>query len=115
MKASLLLVVLFFSCWLADAQTSPLNAEDQSPVKVERVFPNPISDHLFIEITSDEYFSSVIVLMDILGNSVQKWEAVGIVPGTQKIRLTLNDLHSGIYLLKIKIGPRVFVNRLRKI
>ena len=115
MKEFLLAILFILACQFGNAQTSDPAAIDKQQVKVERVFPNPINDYMFVEITSDKYAKAEFVLMDILGNPVQQWEAVELSPTTQKVRLNLNDLHSGLYLLKVKIGDDVFVNRLRKV
>ncbi|WP_163707023.1 T9SS type A sorting domain-containing protein [Mangrovibacterium lignilyticum] len=115
MKEFLLVIILLIAGLIGNAQTNTPSSEDENATKVERVFPNPIDDHLFVEITSDDFSKASIVLMDILGNPVQQWEVVEIMPGTQKIRLNLNKLHSGLYLLKVKIGEQNFVNRLRKV
>lgn len=115
MKGFLIVILIFITHQFGSAQTSDSTAADQQPVKVERVFPNPVNDFIFVEVSSDKFVKAEIMLMDILGNPVQQWEAVELTPGFQKIRLSLNDFHSGLYLLKVKIGKSVFVNRLRKV
>ncbi|RKD90506.1 putative secreted protein (Por secretion system target) [Mangrovibacterium diazotrophicum] len=115
MKAFLIVILILIAHQFGSAQTSDSTATDQQPVKVDRVFPNPVSDYIFVELSSDKFAKAEFMLMDVLGNPVQQWEAVELTPGTQKIRLNLNDFHSGLYLLKVKIGKDVFVNRLRKV
>ena len=53
-------------------------------------------------------------LVDILGKTVQEWEPQKIGPGLQRIKLNVNDHHSGIYLLKAKIGSENVVVRVQK-
>lgn len=115
MKATYVIIVLVLACLFGSAQTKLSPNEEQPATKVERVYPNPLSDYLFVEINCVEYAQATIVLLDILGNQVQQWENVEVVPGTQKVRLNLKPLHSGIYLLKVSIGDQKFVNRLRKV
>ena len=115
MKAFLIVILILIAHQIGTAQTSDSTAANQQPVKVDRVFPNPVSDYIFVEVSSDKFAKAEFMLMDVLGNPVQQWEAVELTPGTQKIRLNLNDFHSGLYLLKVKIGKEVFVNRLRKV
>ncbi|MFV0378408.1 MAG: T9SS type A sorting domain-containing protein [Mangrovibacterium sp.] len=115
MRAFLLFTIFFFVFCVSNAQSFESNPDQQIAVKQEKVYPNPFSDYLVVEFTSQEYASATIELMDILGNPVQQWQKVEIVPGTQKIRLVLNNFHSGIYLLKVKVGSECFVTRLRKV
>ncbi|WP_372776372.1 T9SS type A sorting domain-containing protein [Mangrovibacterium sp.] len=115
MKASYLIIVLVLACLIGSAQAEISPNVEQAATKVERVYPNPLSDYLFVEIKCVDYAQATIVLLDILGNPVQQWENVEVVPGTQKVRLDLKLLHSGIYLLKVTIGDQKFVNRLRKV
>lgn len=115
MRAILLITVLMFALGVSSAQSVNSNLEQQSSVKQEKVYPNPFADYLIVEFSSQEYATANVVLMDILGNPVQQWETVEIVPGSQKIRLSLNNFHSGIYLLKVKVGEQCFVSRLRKV
>lgn len=115
MKAFLLVTVLVFAFGMLGAQSVNQEAGEQSSVKLEKVYPNPMSDYVMVEMTAQEFVSANIVLMDVLGNPVQEWEKVEVTPGIQKIRLALNNLHSGIYLLKVKVGSQCFVIRLRKV
>lgn len=115
MKAFLLFTIFVFALGVSSAQSFESTSEQQISVKQEKVYPNPFSDYLVVEFSSQEYAAATIELMDILGNPVQQWQKVEITPGTQKIRLSLNNFHSGIYLLKVKVGEQCFVSRLRKV
>lgn len=115
MKAILLFTIFIFVTGVAHAQFIEPTSEQQISIKQEKVYPNPFSDYLVVEFSSQEFATATIELMDILGNPVQQWQKVEIVPGTQKIRLMLNNFHSGIYLLKVKVGSECFVSRLRKV
>jgi len=115
MKAFLFVVFILLSHLIGNAQTIEGGASKKEDIKVERVFPNPINDHVFVEITSIKFAKAECELIDILGKPVQRWEAVELSPTTQKIRLNLNDFHSGLYLLKVKVGNEIFVTRIRKV
>jgi len=114
MKATLLCAILILMVFWGNAQTSA-TFDQENPTKVEKVYPNPMEDHIVVEITSDEYTQGTFILMDILGNTVQRWDDQELTPGTQNVRLNLKNLHSGIYLLKVMINDQSFVHRLRKI
>lgn len=114
MKATLLLAILFFVVCFGNAQTNT-SIDQENTTKVEKVYPNPMEDHIIVEITSEEYTAGTFILMDILGNTVQRWDDQELTPGVQNVRLNLKNLHSGIYLLKVVINNQSFVHRLRKV
>lgn len=115
MKAAILFLLLFVAVFPLNAQTNASLVDDSSTTKLERVYPNPIEDYIVVEVTAANYNQATIVLMDILGNVVQRWENQELSPGTQQIRLSLRNLHSGIYLLKVVVDNKSFVQRLRKV
>ena len=53
--------------------------------------------------------------IDILGNTIKKWEKMELTPGTQKIRLELQRFNAGFYLLKANIDGHVTIKRIRKL
>ncbi|PTN04492.1 T9SS type A sorting domain-containing protein [Mangrovibacterium marinum] len=107
-------MILLLSVCFGNAQTEP-SLEPENLTKVEKVYPNPMDEHIIVEITSEEYANATFILMDILGNTVQRWDARELTPGLQNVRLNLKNLHSGIYLLKVVINNKSFVHRLRKV
>jgi hypothetical protein len=114
MKVILLFAILFLIVCPGNARQN-IALEEQSSIEVGKVYPNPMEDHIIVEITSDEFVAGTFILMDILGNTVQRWNDRQLIPGAQDVRLNLKNLHPGIYLLKVVINKQNFVHRLRKV
>ncbi len=115
MKAKILLIVLFVNILpiLVQSGTAPLDSVKL--YQIEKIFPNPIADHFFVEIDAEARFIIFFELIDILGKPVQKWEPKQVSPGIQRIKLDVDDHHSGIYLLRAQIGDDDVVFRVRKV
>jgi hypothetical protein len=115
MKIKLLLILVIFN-WLPIFARSGWGQVDSiKPYQIEKIFPNPITDYFFIEIEASTPFTIFFELIDILGQPVQKWEPMEVSPGVQRIKLHMDDHHSGIYLLKAQIGEDDVVFRVRKV
>lgn len=115
MKVYLVGILCCIVCQLSFGQVGPGAESLTNQAKLERVYPNPISDYIFVDIEAESNAFAEIELLDILGNKVQVWERQELVNGKNKIKLQLENFHSGIYLLKVKIGAKVYVTRLRKV
>lgn len=115
MKIKLLLFSLIFSSLPVFVQSRPGTEDRVKPYQIEKIFPNPITDHFFVEIDANTRFTIFFELIDILGKPVQRWAPMQVVPGVQRIRLHMNDHHSGIYLLKAGTGENNVVLRVRKV
>ncbi len=87
---------------------------EQETVKVEKVYPNPVNSFVYVEISLEDYAIARFQLIDILGNKIQEWEAQQLFPGDHKVKLQFKSLRTGIYLLKIRVGDKEFVKRIRK-
>ncbi|MGQ8337988.1 T9SS type A sorting domain-containing protein [Sunxiuqinia sp. A32] len=112
MKKYILFTIIFIlSFSFSKAQTT---AEKEETCRVEKVYPNPVNNFVFIEIHQENYTYAKIELIDILGNQVQKWQPKALFPGDQKLRIDFQNLRSGIYLLRIRIDEQEFVKRIRK-
>lgn len=116
MKTRLLLILTIIL--IIVPATLPLSAvaqeKEEKPYQIEKVYPNPFSQYVNIEIKSENNIKAQFELFDILGNTVQKWNDISIVEGNQSIRLDIKQLHAGIYLLRSRFGDEVIVTRLRK-
>ena len=111
----ILLSSLFFFCSftnLSAVQDSLLVKEETC--RVEKVFPNPVNTHVYVTIYLEDYSITRFQLIDILGNKIQEWEPRQLVPGTQKVKLQLKSLRTGIYFLRIRIDGKDFVKRIRR-
>ena len=115
MKIKLLLFSLIISWLPLFAESRPRVVNSGKLYQIEKIFPNPIVDHFFVEIEATTRFTIFFELIDILGKPVQKWTPMQVSPGIQRIRLHMNDHHSGIYLLKAGIGEDNVVLRVRKV
>ncbi len=115
MKIKLLLFSLIISWLPLFAESRPRVVNSGKLYQIEKIFPNPIVDHFFVEIEATTRFTIFFELIDILGKPVQKWAPMQVSPGVQRIRLHMNDHHSGIYLLKAGIGEDNVVLRVRKV
>ncbi len=106
------ILLLLFTVLLSFGQETIPFPEDE--VKIEKVYPNPVSTHIYIEINQNEYTQAKFELVDILGNKIQKWEVKRLAPGSQRVKLTFKSLRTGIYILKIKVGTKIFIKRIKK-
>ena len=110
-------IFIFISLFILFINPSFGQAElpfEEATVKIEKVYPNPVSSHVFVQIKQEDYTHAQFELVDILGNKIQKWEVKQLFPGSQKVKLQFKSLRTGIYLLKIKVGNKIFIKRLRK-
>ncbi len=114
MRARILLILTLFIGLSAFSQTEVTVKDEPKAYQIEKIFPNPINDFIYVDINAIDYADATFILLDILGNTVQQWEPKQIFPGDQQIKLSLKNLHSGIYLLKIKTGNCIQVYKLRK-
>jgi|GEM_PF-6042995 len=115
MKIKLLLIFLIIS-WLPMVAQPGFGVVDSvKPYQIEKIFPNPIEDYFFVEVEATSRITIFFELIDILGQQVQKWDPMQLSPGSKRIKLLMNDHHSGIYLLKAQVGGDDVVFRIRKV
>lgn len=110
---SLAFLLLFLSNGSLLAQDVSLS--DKSNYQIEKVYPNPVRDFVFVEVNSQNYTSIQFEAIDILGNKIKQWKKEELVPGNQRIRLDLQSFHPGFYLLKVVVDGQVTVKRIRKL
>lgn len=72
-----------------------------------RVFPNPASTWIFVELAKPNEGKIQLVIYDMLGNEVLSFEGTA---SDQKIALEVSSLKSGIYFLRL-IGDQVNFSR----
>ncbi len=87
---------------------------NEDVAQIEKVYPNPVSTHVYVEISLQEFSNVTFEMIDILGVPVKKWKVVQFFPGSHKSKLDLSSLRNGIYLLKINVNGKVFVKRIKK-
>ena len=76
------------------------------------VSPNPVTDNITLQLSSDHASSVKIALYDYSGKAVYQ-KNISIVAGDNNIRLTdLGNPAPGIYYIKLNIGEEVFTDKL---
>lgn len=113
-----ILLTLTFSLFLlfnGGLKAQDLSKSDKLDYQIEKVYPNPAREFVFVEVFSENYASIRFELIDILGNTVKKWEKKELTPGTQKIRFELQKFSSGFYLLKADKQGQIIIKRIRKL
>ena len=74
------------------------------------VYPNPASDHLFVEMLNQRPANS-IRLIDLKGRVVVHQQEVKEVGQLWQHRLNIESLVRGCYLLEIVVGDEVLVKK----
>jgi hypothetical protein len=98
---------------LSGSLNSGINAENQS-FSVGRIYPNPVKDIVSVELHSSETGSAQVILINILGTEVKKWDPFLLQPGDQKLKLDLSFLKTGVYFLRISNTDKVITQVLKK-
>ena len=89
-----------------------LNASDVLPSEIEiRIFPNPASESLIIQLTGEYPRPFKIGVFDILGRSVFPVEETLGGGGPQSYKLDVSRLAPGMYVVRVEGASRAF-NRL---
>ena len=114
-KYILCLSFLLFFLSFNNLHAQEVTLSENQKYQIEKIYPNPVQDQVFIELYSVDYASVQFELIDILGNKIKLWKKKELVPGNQKISLDLQSIHPGFYLLKTNVGGEVIVKRIRKV
>jgi hypothetical protein len=67
------------------------------------IYPNPVSDQMTIQLSSNANFNTEISIKDILGKTVISRNQL-IKTGNNTINLNANNLRSGVYMVNISSG-----------
>lgn len=67
-----------------------------------KVYPNPTTDQLFVEITRDQFAEIYLELFDMAGRSFPNLKQVQQGSGFTRTSLSLQNLPEGTYLLSLK-------------
>jgi hypothetical protein len=73
-----------------------------------------VKDVVFVDIQSKTSATGLIILYNILGTEVKKWESVDLHEGTQKIKLDLSEFKSGLYVLKFSVSGQFYSQMVKK-
>lgn len=80
--------------WPASVQNTSVSVSDM------KLYPNPATDNINITFTSENQDKVLLSIIDISGRIIQSTEA-GIMKGSNKIPLALNNLPTGNYTLRL--------------
>lgn len=72
-----------------------------------RVFPNPATDHLTIELQNTSPDATEVVILDATGKVVKTIVSGPLSPGKNSFETPITDLNSGNYFLKIEQNGKV--------
>lgn len=66
-----------------------------------KVFPNPMYEEVNLKFESNETFSAQVVVYDLMGRQMLT-KRVEVFNGSNQVRLDVNNLSNGIYLLQVR-------------
>lgn len=101
-------------CTIADNdEYSSLDNLTPSNLHIGKLFPNPSRTSIGTMITTDVTAEGVAYIIDVQGRSIKSLP-ISFIPGTQMLSLPIEDLVSGIYFIKFKVGENLKVQRFIK-
>ena len=80
-----------------------------------RIFPHATADILNLEVTSSERFDVSGEVYDMKGALVSPLSLNSIQAGENTLQVVVNDFAAGAYIIRVKVGNKVFVERFTKI
>lgn len=100
---------------------NPVGASKQTTVKIENeklltdvsIYPNPITDKLYLTYNVKKSTSVSIKIMDVLGNDVITLMAQRVEAGEQRNTFQINNkLSSGFYFVRMIVGTESVIKRI---
>jgi len=89
------------------------NVNTISGVSTVRAFPNPTSDQMTLEITSNESVESQMTIMNLAGQQFQSRQ-INLVSGVNTITVDLNNFNNGIYFLQLATAKGMITRKIVK-
>jgi hypothetical protein len=74
-----------------------------------KVFPNPVSDVLNIELANSVSVNSEVVLYNLLGSEIKSTQ---VAAGHKAVTLNTTGLAAGTYIVKVKSGADIYTKRI---
>ena len=111
------------NCNAAQTSTSPWSAIQQfsTPLRLEgetdrsltdfNAYPNPASDHLTVDFSSETIESYSIRMMDMLGQVMISTENTALV-GNNQCQMNLQGIARGIYILSLQKGEATMIKKI---
>jgi PKD repeat protein len=75
------------------------------------VYPNPVDDIANVRFSLSQTENVSIELLDVVGRKAYS-QQLGMISGSQNITFRRNDLPSGIYFVRLRVGEQVFIQRI---
>ncbi len=78
-----------------------------------QVFPNPVKDDLQLRFSLDAASTAQVEWMDLLGRTIEQWQ-VPAGSGVTNHTLPLKLIPPGMYLLRVRVGDKVYSQKVMK-
>lgn len=89
--------------------------EDRETINPFIVYPNPVSENLYIQLFVNSSENASFSLIDLLGKTIQKVDVNNFISGYNVIDLRLPaNLAKGMYFVQFEMGNKIFVERVIK-
>jgi len=80
-----------------------------------KIYPHATSDILNLEITTSDRFEVSGEVYDMKGALISNLNLDAVQVGENALQVMVNDFSAGAYIIRVKVGNRVFVERFTKI
>ncbi|MFA5329833.1 MAG: T9SS type A sorting domain-containing protein [Prolixibacteraceae bacterium] len=87
---------------------------DPQVFSINKVYPNPVKDFVTVDLQSQNSGQVEIVLFNILGAQIKKWQPKYISTGDQQLKLDLSFAKTGVYILKLTSSGQVCSQVIKK-
>jgi hypothetical protein len=89
----------------------PLGTTIENPEKELslNIFPNPCSDFLNLSLSNAGYHNVVADLFNVLGEKVSS-----VSGNTSALKISMQGLNSGIYIISVRVRDHIFIKRIFK-
>lgn len=78
------------------------------------ISPNPFSDKIILNVSNNEYRILDFELIDLTGSKVKSFTIQNSDPENHEMEIDLNDLGSGVYLLRIHTDKKIVTKKIIK-
>lgn len=94
-------------------QSLPTGITERPVLEGTRLWPNPVNDHFTLMLNSSRSGTVELSIIDLNGREVQRGN-LAIFGGMNTVRLAVDALESGMYLIRLQHGQAVHVLRFVK-